>query len=66
MKLDTKNTIYIGLDGANAEVKVLTPKLPATINEVVELKLDDRDPESTDAAEFKLLEAEMDQTTYDL
>lgn len=64
MTLDTQNTIYIGLDGTNAEVKVLVPK--GCKIEIVELKLDDRDPESTDAAEFKLLEQEMDETTYEV
>jgi hypothetical protein len=34
--------------------------------EVVHLRLDDRDPESTDAAEFKLLEQEMTASRIDL
>ncbi len=67
MTLDTKNTIYIGLDGTNAEVKILVPRnLPATINDVVELRLDDRNPESTDAAEYKLAETEMTEHRFEL
>lgn len=64
MQLDTENTIYIGLDGSNAEVKVLVPRNLKV--EIVELNLADRDPESTDAAEFKLLETEMNKTTYEI
>jgi len=62
--LDANNTIYIGLDGTNGEVKVLIPRKFKA--DIVELKLDDRNPESTDAAEFRMLESEMDCTTYQL
>jgi hypothetical protein len=64
MQLDTKKTIYICLDGENGDVKVLTPKdCPL---EIVELNLADRDPESTDSAEYQLLKTEMEETTYNL
>jgi hypothetical protein len=32
----------------------------------VHLRLDDRDPDSTDAAEYKVLETEMDETRIDV
>jgi len=34
--------------------------------EIVHLRLDDRDPDSTDAAEYKILEQEMDETRIEL
>lgn len=65
MQLDTKNTIYLGLDGTNGEVRLLVPRdLEQRGLKIQELKLDDPDPASTDAAEYKLLETEMDETRY--
>ena len=64
MQLDTKHTIYVGTDATNGTVHILTPR--HLTEEVVHLRLDDRDPESTDAAEFKLLEQEMTASRIDL
>lgn len=64
MYLDTENTVYVCIDSSNGSVKILTPRnLKLT---VIELRVDDRDPESTDAAEAKLLETDMDTETIDL
>lgn len=63
MTLDT-NAIYLCTDARNGTVYLLLPK---TLNfEVMELRLDDPDPSSTDAAEFKLLREEMNEHRCDL
>ena len=63
MHLDT-NRIYLCTDVTNGAVHLLLPK---TLNfEVIELRLDDPDSQSTDAAEFKLLREEMNQHDCDL
>ena len=64
MTLDTENTIYICTDRDNEEVRVLYPR-NCQIH-VVELNLSDRNPESTDAAEYKLLAEEMESITFEL
>lgn len=67
MHLDTDNTIYICTDATNGDVTVLVPRRFKALGiHVSELKLDDRDSESTDAAEFQLLSPEMDGTTVDI
>ncbi len=63
IELDTA-CIYVGVDAANAEVKLLLPRDIG--RNVIELRLDDRDPESTDAAEYRLLQAAMDEHVFDL
>jgi hypothetical protein len=63
MNLDTEKTIYLGINRSNAEVTVLVPRHLEGIR-IVELYLDDPGPDSTDAAQFKLLETEMEATTY--
>jgi len=63
MHLDT-NRIYLATDTTNEAVHLLLPK---TLNfEVIELRLDDPDPQSTDAAEFRLLREEMNEHRVDL
>jgi len=64
MNLDTENTVYVCIDSSNGSVKILTPRKLKLA--VIELRVDDRDPESTDAAEAKLLETDMDTETIDL
>lgn len=64
MTLETENLIYVCTDRENAEVKLLLPhRLIAWMKqnnmEISELNLSNPDPESTDAAEYKLLEPEM-------
>lgn len=64
MALDTQKTIYVGIDSSSGDIKLLVPR---DFNlEIIELRLDDRDPQSTDAAEHKLLAAEMDEHAFDL
>ena len=64
MELNTTNTVYVGTDATNGTVHVLIPR---KLNlQVVHLRLDDRDPDSTDSAEYTLLETEMDETRIDL
>ena len=63
MNLDT-NRISLCTNTTNAVVHLLLPK---TLNfEVIELRLDNPDPSSTDAAEFKLLREEMNKHGFDL
>ena len=62
MQLDT-NCIYFCTDGTNGAVHLLLPKTLKI--EMVELRLDKRDPQSTDAAEFKLLREEMTEHRFD-
>ena len=64
MELDTQSTIYVGTDATNGTVHVLMPR--KSTMQLVELRLDDRDPDSTDAAEFRLLETQMDETRIEL
>ena len=64
MDLDTQNTIYVGTDATNGTVHVLIPRKSNLT--VVHLRLDDRDPDSTDAAEYQLFETEMNETRIDL
>jgi len=64
MELDTTNTIYVATDVTNGTVHILMPRKSSI--RLVELHLDDPDPENTDAAEFKLLETEMEETRIDL
>ena len=67
MELDTTKTIYVGTDATNGTVHVLIPAALAATFDVAHLRLDDRDPSSTDAAEFKLLQsAPMAETRIDL
>ena len=62
MTLNTE-CIYVCFDVSNAEVHLLTPR---NLNlEVHELRIDDPNPESTDAAEFKLLIQEMDGLRFE-
>lgn len=64
MLLDTDKTIYICTDANNSEVRVLMPhdvKL-----ELVHLNLSDRDPESDDASEHKLLSKAMSEFRFDV
>jgi hypothetical protein len=59
MELDDTRCIYAAMDMANGEVRLLVPR---HLNlAVIELRLDDPDPESTDAAEHKLLRETMDE-----
>lgn len=63
MQLET-NAIYVCVDGRNGEVRLLLPqnlKLP-----VFELRIDNMDPQSTDAAEYRLLKDEMEEFTFEL
>lgn len=66
MDIDTEKTIYVCTDRDNDEVRVLIPhNLKSQLN-LVHLNLSDRDPDCTDAAEFKLLLPEMDETRLDV
>ena len=63
MQLET-DAIYICVDGRNGEAHLLVPKdlkLP-----VFELRIDNMDPQSTDAAEYRLLKDEMEELTFEL
>ncbi len=63
MQLET-NAVYVCVDGRNGEAHVLIPKnlkLP-----IFELRIDDKDPQSTDAAEYRLLKDEMEELTFEL
>lgn len=63
MHLDTEKTIYLAVDSQNGQVTLLTPKeFPF---EIIELRVSDPNPDSTDAAEFKLLESEMIDYRFD-
>jgi len=66
MTLDTENTIYVATDRTNDEVRVLLPRKLAGQLELVHLTLDDPAPESTDRAEHRLLQEEMDETIITL
>jgi hypothetical protein len=66
MKLDTESTIYVCTDRNNAEVRLLIPTNLLKGIEVVELNLSDPDPDSTDAAEHKLLSQEMAEMRFDV
>ena len=56
--------IYVCFDVYGGSLHVLTPR---NLNlEVNELRIDDPDAESTDAAEFKLLSQEMAGHRFDL
>jgi hypothetical protein len=63
VQLET-NAVYICVDGRNGEAHLLIPKtlkLP-----VFELHIDNMDPQSTDAAEYRLLKDEMEELTFEL
>lgn len=64
MTFDTETTIYVCIDRTNGDLKVLTPR--GLKLSVVEMRVDDPDPENTDAAEAKLLETDMDATRIEL
>lgn len=68
MTLDTEKTIYICTDRTNAEVKLLLPRnfLKQHGVDVVELNLADPNPECTDAAEFRLLQEEMEEFNFEV
>jgi hypothetical protein len=59
IELDDAGCIYAATDMANGEVRLLVPRHLKLA--VIELRLDDPDPESTDAAEHKLLRETMDE-----
>ena len=66
MKLDTSK-IYVAIDGTNGTVTILLPK-DCKI-EVVELRLDERDPcgpAANDIHEFALLREDMREESFDL
>jgi hypothetical protein len=67
--IDTKSTLYVCTDGANAEVHILTPSSKTYIH-VEQLRLDDPDPygpHSDDPAMFKLLcETDMERVTFEI
>ena len=63
LELNTEG-IYVCTDAQNAKVTLLLPKSLQV--EIFELRLDDRDHESTDAAEFKLLREVMEEHGFDL
>ena len=63
LELNTEG-IYVCTDAQNAKVTLLLPKSLQV--EIFELRLDDPDPESTDAAEFKLLREVMEEYPFDL
>lgn len=63
MHLET-NAIYVCVDGRHGEAHLLIPKdlkLP-----VFELRIDNMDPQSTDAAEYRLLKDEMEEFEFEL
>ncbi len=63
MELETI-AIYVCVDGRNGEAHLLLPKslkLP-----VFELRIDNKDPQSTDAAEYRLLRDEMEEFGFEL
>ncbi len=64
MTIDTESTIYVCKDRVNGEVKLLVPR--GTKLDIVELDIADPDPESTDAAEYKLAASEMDEHTIEI
>jgi hypothetical protein len=64
MTLDTKTTIYLGIDRQNDALHVLIPK--DFKFDIIELYLSDPDPDCTDAAEFKLLAEEMNGFRFDI
>lgn len=63
LELNTEG-IYVCTDAQNAKVTLLLPKTLRV--EVFELRLDNPDPESTDAAEYKLLREVMKEHAFDL
>jgi hypothetical protein len=63
LELNTEG-IYVCTDAQNGKVTLLLPK--SLQAEIFELRLDDPDPESTDAAEFKLLREVMEEHGFDL
>jgi hypothetical protein len=63
LELNTEG-IYVCTDAQNAKVTLLLPKSLQV--EIFELRLDDPDPESTDAAEFKLLREVMEEHGFDV
>jgi len=63
LELNTEG-IYVCTDAQNSKVTLLLPKSLQV--EIFELRLDDPDPESTDAAEFKLLREVMEEHAFDL
>lgn len=71
MELDTLKTIYFCKDSDNAEVRLLLPPAISQLLEekgidFVELNLSDPDPESTDAAEYRLLAPNMREFQFDV
>ena len=66
MTLDTESTIYVCTDRNNAEVRLLIPTKLLKGIEVVELNLSNPDPDSTDAAEHKLLAEEMAEIRFEV
>lgn len=66
MHLDTTRTLYVCIDSANGTLKLLLPRHLLSQLDVEELRLDNPDPASTDAAEARLLEAEMEELRFDL
>lgn len=71
MKLNTNDLIYVCADSSNAEVKILFPKrllewMSQNGIDIAELDLSNPDPESTDAAEYKLLAGEMEEFRFDV
>jgi hypothetical protein len=63
MTLNT-DCIYVCTDATNGSLHILTPR-NLTL-EVLDLRIDNPDHESTDAAEYKLLRQEMDEHDFDL
>ncbi len=63
IELDTDG-IYVCTDVQNATVTLLLPR--SLRISLFELRLDNPDPSSTDAAEFKLLREEMEEHVFDL
>jgi len=64
MELDTDRTVYICTDGQNGQVHLLVPRQSGLW--ITHLQIDNPDPEWTDAAEFRLLRGEMNETTVDV
>jgi hypothetical protein len=71
MKLNTDDLIYVCTDSSNADVKILFPKrllewMTQNGIDIATLDLSNPDPESTDAAEYKLLSGEMEEFRFDV
>lgn len=65
MNIDEKNTIYVGIDPTNAEIRILMPRGGQL--QLEEMWIDSPDPDDReDYHRFKLLQPLMDETVITL